>query len=48
MGVPLPQAQELLGHAALTVRYLKMTGAGVHWAAHVLPLGRFLGAQDQE
>lgn len=44
MGVPLPQVQELLGHASLTTtaRYLKMTGAELHHAAMVLPLRRFL------
>src|SRR5207237_1005953 len=44
MGIPLPQVQELLGHAALTTtaRYLRMTGAELQQAAHVLPLRRFL------
>lgn len=50
MGVPLPQVQELLGHAALTTtaRYLKMTGAELQQAARVLPLRRFLAARGQD
>ena len=50
MGIPLPQVQELLGHAALTTtaRYLRMTGAELQQAAHVLPLRRFLRAQGQD
>jgi site-specific recombinase XerD len=50
MGVPLPQVQELLGHAALTTtaRYLRMTGAELQQAAHVLPLRHFLRLQHQQ
>lgn len=49
MGVPLPQVQELLGHASLTTtaRYLRMTGAELQEAALVLPLRRFLSAQQR-
>ncbi|HLI56333.1 MAG TPA: tyrosine-type recombinase/integrase [Actinomycetota bacterium] len=48
MGVPLPQVQELLGHASLTTtaRYLRMTGAELQEAAMVLPLRRFLAARQ--
>ncbi|HWD08935.1 MAG TPA: tyrosine-type recombinase/integrase [Actinomycetota bacterium] len=48
MGVPLPQVQELLGHASLTTtaRYLRMTGAELQEAALVLPLRRYLAARQ--